>query len=120
MSQRLQIGLAELGASEEAEDGIGDITELDQQVEGGHEQQEYPGEQCSGSYEERPERPASHPTQHRRSHRRRRNPCHHHDDPGHARSEPSKQRPHNVGHGFGGVRETAPAHRPVDPQRGVD
>ncbi len=28
--------------------------------------------------------------------------------------------PMSVGHGFGGVREPAPAHRPVDPQRGVD
>ena len=45
---------------------------------------------------------------------------HHHDDPRHARSEPSNHRSHNVGPAFGAVRESAPAHPPVNTQRGVD
>ena len=121
----LQVG-ANLSPGDEPKDNIGEITDLDQQVEAGHEQQEDPGEQCSGNDEEPSDRPAlppaipAPPTQHRSSHDYCRDACHNHDDPGHARSEPSKQRPQTVGHGFGGVRESVTAHRPVDPQRGVD
>jgi hypothetical protein len=73
-----------------AEDDSGDITDLDQQVEAGHKQEENIGEQYPGGDEERPERLASHPTQHYRSQCRRRDPCQDYEDPGQARSEPPK------------------------------
>ncbi len=60
LSQRRQVFLADASAPQEPNQDIRNITEQDQQIEGGHEQQENPGEECSGGYEERPERPASH------------------------------------------------------------
>lgn len=66
------------------------------------------------------ERPASHPTQHRRSKGRRGNPGHNHDGPCRVRPKPSKQGSSSIGHGFRGVRKPAPIHRPVDAQRCVD
>lgn len=62
-----QIRLAELGATEELNKAEGYVAEHDQQIHAGHEQQECPGEQCSGCYEKNPQRPAVHAAQHRRS-----------------------------------------------------
>ncbi len=67
----------------------------------------------------RPERPASQPAKHRRSHRRGGNPGEDHDGPGHARSEPRNQRPRPAGHNCGGEREPAAAHCPIESQRRV-
>jgi hypothetical protein len=58
-SQTLQEDPADLIAFNERNDTMGDVAKRYQQRHVGHKKQEDYGKQCSGSYEERPKRPAS-------------------------------------------------------------